>query len=239
VATPVSVFTISGHVKEPNDSGIGFVDIVYGDPEILDQFQEEAVLAILLDSQTPHWQEFAPSQAKLARIEYRVARYGNPGDMTVRIANSEEQTLWSATIPQDQIPMNVNWISVPVEPTLVLIPETTYKIHWTTSVPSPDLDNRYVLCGLSAGHDLYTRGETDLSWPNFDYGFRTYSGDVAISTDSGGYYRIYMASGCRGPLPPRILILYSRRLRVHIRAYLRILRTRITRMFLLLLLPQV
>ena len=178
------------------------MNILYGDPEILDQFQEEDYLAVLLDSQAPHWQEFTPSQAKLARIEYSVARIGNPGDILVRIADSEDQTLWSATIPQEQIPMNVDWISVPVEPTVLVVPETIYKIHWTTSIPSPDLDNQYILCGSPVGNDLYTRGGSDLSWPDVDYGFRTYSGDAAIRTDSGGSYRIYVASGWSGTVTP-------------------------------------
>ena len=204
-ATPVSVFSISGQVKEPNDSGIGSVNIIYGEPEALDQYQDEASPALIecASQEFPRWQEFTPSQAKLARIEYRVERRGNPGDMLVRIANSEDQTLWSVTVPQDQIPINANWISVPVEPTVVLVPETIYKIGWTTSIPSPDIQNRYFLCGHNDVYDLYTRGGTDLStYPFFNYGFRTYSGDAAISTDSGGYYRIHVASGWSGTVTP-------------------------------------
>ena len=203
VATPVSVFAISGQVKEPNDSGIGSVDIIYGEPEVLDQYQVEAIGGWGI-VESPHWQEFTPSQPKLAKIEFGLGRRGDPGDILISITDSESQTLWSATIPQDQIPMNVSWISVAVEPTLVLVPETIYKIHWTTSIPSPNPENRYWLPGSNVNNNYYTRGITDVFSvaPYFDYGFRTYSGDAAISTDSGGYYQIHVASGWSGTVTP-------------------------------------
>jgi hypothetical protein len=204
--TGLLYYSISGHVRDLSGAGIESVDMNYGDDELVDQTQENTGNAHIysLHKGTEHWQEFRPSTSKLARVAIRFFKVGYSGDLFVSIKDSNGNILWSNLVAVDQIPVQLSWLAVPIEPTLILVPEEPYRICLSTTVEPLDDSNVYYWEGDIGGN--YVRGTSDVaesgSYPEYDFRFRTYSGDVSIFSDSEGYYRIFLNNGWTGIVTP-------------------------------------
>ena len=193
VATPVSTIPISGYVKEPDGSGIESVSMVYGDPEVLDQAMETSNLPynLFTSMERDLWQEFKPTQEKLSKIDLMIEKVDEPiGYLIVTVKDFNEQALWTTWFVPSAITSGTNWLSVPIIPSIRVVPGQIYRIH-LNYIDDP-LYSGYFLWygdGQSAYADGIANIHTDY-YVNFDYNFRTYGGDADVVTNDQGYYEI-------------------------------------------------
>ena len=140
----------------------------------LDQGQEEINYAFWLDSSISRWQEFRPYYSSLSRVDIYMRKAGNPGSLVVSVKNSSGDTLWSTEVSEYNVP-DYGWLELSVEPSIPITPHSPLYIHVSSTKPSPDPSNRYFWRGSSISE--YYRGITSVeeSWPDFDFGFRTWS----------------------------------------------------------------
>lgn len=140
-------------------------------PVVLDQAQEQIDYGFWFDQTVERWQEFRPTGDELAKIDIKVGRQGNPGNVLISLKTEAGTTLWSTSLAP---PTGVNWISATIEPNISVEPERIYRIHVKSSQDSPDPSDRYFWRGKK--NCTYDRGRSsvDPSWPGFDFAFRIY-----------------------------------------------------------------
>jgi len=138
---------------------------------ILDQAQEQVDYGFWFERTVERWQEFRPTGDKLAKIDIKVRRQGDPGNVLILLKTEAGTTLWrTSLVPRT----GVSWISTTIEPNISVEPERIYRIHVKSSQDSPDPSDRYFWHGKK--NSTYDRGRSsvDPSWPGFDFAFRTY-----------------------------------------------------------------
>ena len=126
------------------------------------------------DRDDVRWQQFTPTLPILERIELRLWRVGDPGDILVNVADDSGASLWGVTIAESDVPYGQHWTSLSI-PELALTPETLYRIYVAGAESSASPDNRYFWEGVI--ESSYTRGTSSVaggSWPDYDFCFKTY-----------------------------------------------------------------
>ena len=126
------------------------------------------------------WQEFTPTMPTLGAIEFSVSRWGDPGDVSVEICDSMDNTLYSTIVPEASITRRNpyqcgnDWIWVDI-PEISLTVDDPYRIKITALNESTSVDNRYFWNGVT-GSD-YTQGIScvENSWPDYDFCFKTHA----------------------------------------------------------------
>ena len=198
----IATVRISGSVALTSGQGLSSVTMNYGDPQALDQAEQDYDAEFMFDAITRPWQEFQPSSEKLSRIDFLVRRVGSPGNIIVTLQTQDGLPIARGIVQQSAVPAGTNWIPVQLVPPL-LVPDTVYRIVLEASITSPDPANRFYWEGKQ--FSSYDRGSSsgDLLLPGFDFAFRTYSGDPGpAATDTSGYYSITVVSGWSGTVTP-------------------------------------
>ncbi|MFX1253710.1 MAG: hypothetical protein ACFFCZ_19010 [Promethearchaeota archaeon] len=157
--------------------GIPCVD---SDDTYLDQYQEEINYGFWFEDTVIRWQEFTPRYSALLQIDLSIHKAGSPGNMRVAI-NDTQSRLWETTILEADV-VATKWLEIPLEPGIMLVPETSYFIYVWSDADSPNPDNRYFWEGRT--DSSYDRGITSVEdlWPNYDFAFRTWSINCVFPT---------------------------------------------------------
>jgi len=140
----------------------------------LDQAQENRNFGFWFEKSLTRWQEFRPLYNSLSEVDLYINKKGSPGNLIVYVKKSSGETIWSTTVSGSSIPTS-GWVEIPVEPSVSLVPHSSYYIHVTSDISSPGPDNRFFWSGKT-GSD-YDRGITSVeeSWPGYDFAFRTWT----------------------------------------------------------------
>lgn len=164
------------------------------DSAVVDQVQDSVNYGFMFDRDNERWQQFRPTRTSIVRVDLYIDRRGNPGDAIITIKNSQQQTLYSATVPQAQIPVGTNWVPITIFPAVSVTPESTYALFIKTPGLRVNFDSSYYWSGKISSS--YTRGITSVEpqWPGYDFAFRTYAPYVPPSPPQ------YSASGMSGHL---------------------------------------
>ena len=139
---------------------------------ILDQTQQGTTEGHVVDSAGSCWQEFRPSLGTIARIDVAVEKLGAPGSLTATIMDAAGAVVWQTTIAESGI--GSGWLVVPVQPTAMVEPGSSYYIHLSTESSLTRAD-QYLWYGRpDSGYD---RGVSSLEMlkPGFDFAFRTWA----------------------------------------------------------------
>jgi hypothetical protein len=152
--------------------------LAWGQELELDQAQEGTTYGFWFDNTVKRWQEFKPFSSSLSRLDLYLKKEGAPGDLLVSIKNAASQILWEGKITGADIPA-LGWIQIAIEPSVPLVPHSSYYIHVAADKASPDAQNRYFWRGQT--ESTYARGvsSVEASWPRYDFAFRTWS-DVSV-----------------------------------------------------------
>ncbi|UCG04561.1 MAG: hypothetical protein JSW11_11375 [Candidatus Heimdallarchaeota archaeon] len=165
---------VSSITTQPNFDFTFVTWSLSNDREIyLDQTQNGVNYGFWFEAEVIRWQEFKPLYSTLTRLDLYINKYGNPGNMQIKISDGH-RTLWNTTILEADI-NTFGWINISVDPALPLVPEQSYFISVGSDAPSPDVDNQYVWRGFIKSN--YYRGMPSVGdgWPTYDFAFRTWS----------------------------------------------------------------
>jgi hypothetical protein len=144
--------------------------------ENIDQSQNGIDNGVWCETYLVRWQEFRPTVPLLSKIDLLIYRIGNSGNLIISLTDSLGVTLKTIVIPQTEMISGINWLTVVLDTTVVLIPEKKYRINLVAQSNRQDVSNGVAWYGLL--NSSYTRGMSSLSSvpsaANFDFGFRTY-----------------------------------------------------------------
>jgi hypothetical protein len=140
----------------------------------LDQAQEKTDYGFWLDETVVRGQEFRPFYNSLSQVDIFIRKDGRPGDLQVAIKNSSGEIVWNTTVSAFNVPA-YGWLELPIEPSLPVTPHSSMTIAVASSLPSPNVANRFYWLGSNESE--YVRGESSLkeSWPDYDFAFRIQS----------------------------------------------------------------
>jgi hypothetical protein len=140
----------------------------------LDQAQEGTNYAFWFEQTVIRWQEFRPTQTSLAKIDLYIDKNGNPGNLLVSVKDQLEDVLWDAAVPQGDIGES-GWLEIPVDPSILLEPGSSYYIYVWSDADSPSPDQRCFWRGQTESD--YDRGisSQESGLPGYDFAFRTWT----------------------------------------------------------------
>lgn len=149
----------------------GLITQLYSQTNIIDQAQEGTDYGFWFDQSIERWQEVIPAYNLMSKLELYIQKNGNPGNIIITIKDASNNVLSQKTILQNNV--FTGWNTINFSPSISQTPGNSYKIFVKSSMPSPNVDNRYFWSG--SANSTYP-GLTSVfpSWPNFDFAFRTY-----------------------------------------------------------------
>ena len=126
-------------------------------------------LALGYSSGLARWQEFTPAYNNVAQIDLLLYRglTGGSGSIGIALKDESGSTLWDNTIADVSIPTSLNWIAVPVDSPVLLVPGQLYRIEL-----SGQWDGG-LINWMGLKESPYDRGASDYFLQDFDYAFKT------------------------------------------------------------------
>ncbi len=154
----------------------------YASTLVLDQFHQvdgnSDTIGMQLYQGAWSWQEFLPTMDNLEQIDLDLNGNEAPEGSAIsfQLKDGSGTTLWTTSFSAaDLDPYRFEWVTLDT-PNILLVPEQTYRLYLTSSVPYHDEGMYMPLWGGAKGNE-YDRGDSSLSplLPGVDFEFRTWA----------------------------------------------------------------